>query len=138
MNMSSYLMSSSSCAASSPIASKSPGTSGASERLGSRIKLEASSFNAASASQVRLKDAYLGRLKEEQQGDLRHEREASPGETDDSGSEPWNHKPAPQNNEACGKPLAGSRQKFRKVKVTKKSDYETLPCHIATSRPLHE
>ena len=40
MNVSSYLMSSSSSAASSPIASKSQGKSGASGRLGSRMNLE--------------------------------------------------------------------------------------------------
>ena len=53
MNISSYLMSSSSSAASSPIASKSPGMSGASGRPCSRMNLAASSFDAASASQVR-------------------------------------------------------------------------------------
>ena len=51
---SSYLMPPSSCAASSPIASKSPGTSGASGRLGSRMNIAASSFDAASASQVQI------------------------------------------------------------------------------------
>ena len=66
MNMSSYLMSSSSSAASSPIASKSPGTSGASGRPGSRMNLAASSLDAASTSQVKLKDAYHGGLKEKQ------------------------------------------------------------------------
>ena len=66
----------------------------------------ASSFDAALASQVRLKDAYLGGLKEEQQGDLPHEKEENSGKTDDSESEPWYYKLAPQNNEACGKPLA--------------------------------
>ena len=66
MNVSSYLMSSSSSAASSPIASKSPGTSEASGRPGSRTNIAASSFDAASASQVRLKDAYLGELMEQQ------------------------------------------------------------------------
>ena len=65
MNMSSYLMSSSSFAASSPIASR------ASVRLGSRMKIAASSFDAASASRVELKDAYLGGLKEKQQEDCR-------------------------------------------------------------------
>ena len=39
------------------------------------MNLAASSFNAASASQVKLKDAYLGGLKEKQRGDLSHERE---------------------------------------------------------------
>ena len=61
MSMSSDRMSSSSFAASSPIASKSPGTSGASGRPGSRMSIAANSFNAASASQVKLKDA-TGRL----------------------------------------------------------------------------
>ena len=59
MNVPSYLMSSSSSAASSPIASKSPGTSGASGRLGRKMNIAASSFDTASASQVKLKDAYL-------------------------------------------------------------------------------
>ena len=39
---------------SSPIASKSPGTTGASGRLGSRMNIAASSFDAASASQVQI------------------------------------------------------------------------------------
>ena len=39
------------------------------------MNLEACSFDAASASQVRLKDAYLGGLKEEKQGNLTHEKE---------------------------------------------------------------
>ena len=64
MNMSSNLMSSISSPASSPIASKSLGTSGASGRLGSRMNFAASSFDAASASQVKLKDGYFGGLKE--------------------------------------------------------------------------
>ena len=76
MNVSSHLVATSSSAASSLIASKSPG-SGASVKPGSRMNLEASSFDAASASQVRLKDAYLGGLKEEQQGNLTHEKEHS-------------------------------------------------------------
>ena len=71
------------------------------------MTLEASSFDAASTSQVKLKDAYLGASKEEQQGDLPHEKEENSGETDDSESEPWYNKPVPQTNEACGKPFAG-------------------------------
>ena len=58
-------MSSSSSAASSPIASKSPGTSGASGRPGSIMNIAASSFDAGSTSQVKLKDGYVGGLKEE-------------------------------------------------------------------------
>ena len=42
MNASSYLIARSSSAASSPVASKSPGMSGASEKPGSRMNLEAS------------------------------------------------------------------------------------------------
>ena len=71
------------------------------------MNLEASSFDAASASQVRLKDAYLGGLKEEQQGNLTHEKERISEESDDSESEPWYYKPIAQTNEACGEPFAG-------------------------------
>ena len=72
--MSSNLIATSSSAASSPIASKSLGMCGASGRTGSRMNLAATSFDAASASQVRLEDPYLGGLKEEQQGNLTHEK----------------------------------------------------------------
>ena len=47
MNVSSCLIATSSSAESSPIASKSPGMSGASGKPGSRMNLEASSFDAA-------------------------------------------------------------------------------------------
>ena len=73
--MSSYLIATSSSAAPSPIASESPEMPIASGRPGSRMNIAASSLDAASASQVKLKDAYLGGLKEKQQGDLPHERE---------------------------------------------------------------
>ena len=96
MNVSSYLTATCCSAASSPIASKSPGMSGASGK---------SSFDAASASKVRLKDAYLGGLREEQQGNLSHGKDRISEESDDSESEPWNYKPVAQNKEACGKPL---------------------------------
>ena len=105
--MSSYLIATSSHAASSPIASKSPEMSGASVKPGSRMNLEASSLDATSASQVRLKDASFGGLKEEQRENLTHEKEQISELTDDSESEPWYHKPVAQTNEACGKPLAG-------------------------------
>ena len=52
MNVSSDHDATSSSAASSPIASKSPRMSGAPEKPGDRMNLEASSFDAASASQV--------------------------------------------------------------------------------------
>ena len=75
MHLSSYLIATSSSAASSPIASTSPGMSGASGKPGSRMNLEPSSFDAVSSFQVRLKDAYLGGLNGEQQGNLTHEKE---------------------------------------------------------------
>ena len=76
------------------------------------MNIAASSFDAASASQVKLKDAYLGGLKEKQQGDLAHEREENVGETDNSESAPWYYRPAPQNDEACGKPIVGGSAEF--------------------------
>ena len=107
VGVSSYLIATSSSAASSPIAPKSPGMYRASGEPGSKMSLEASSFDAASASQVRFKDAYLGGLKDEQQGNLTHEKEQISEETDDSESEPWYYELVAQTNEACGKPLAG-------------------------------
>ena len=67
LNCSSCHIATSSSAASSPIGSKSPGTVGASGRPGCRLNLAASSIDGASASQEKLKDAYLGGLKDELQ-----------------------------------------------------------------------
>ena len=93
------------------------------------------SFNAASASQVRLMDAYLGGLKEEQQGDPSHEREENSGETDDSESEPWYYRPASQNNEACGKPFAGGSAEFVSSEFQKSQSNEgaTMKHYLAIS-----
>ena len=66
MNVSSYFAATSSSAASSPIASKSPGMPTASGKPDSRMSVEPSSSDAASTSQVQLMDAYLGGLMEEQ------------------------------------------------------------------------
>ena len=76
------------------------------------MNLSASSFDAASASQERLKDAYLCRSKEEQQGNLTHEKEQISEESDDFESEPWYYKRVAQSNEACGKPLAGETAEY--------------------------
>ena len=65
MNLSSFIATSSSTA-SSPIASKSPGMPIASEKPDSRMSIEPNAFDAASTSQVRLKDVYLGGLMEKQ------------------------------------------------------------------------
>ena len=130
MNISSYLMASTSSAASSPTALKSPGMSGASGRPGSRMNLEASSFDAASASQVRSKDAYHGGLKEEQQGDLSHEKEENSEETDDSQSEPRHYKPLLELMKLVGNHLQEKQQNpspqlFRKVKAIKERHWNT-------------
>ena len=92
------------------------------------MNLEASSFVAASASQARLKDAHLGGLKEEQQGDLSHEKEENSEETDDSESESWYYKSVPQTDEACGEPLAGETaesisEAFQKSQNDKEATY---------------
>ena len=64
MNLSSLIATSSSTA-SSPIVSTSPGMPIASVKADSRMSVDPNSFDAASTSQVRLKDAYLGGLMEE-------------------------------------------------------------------------
>ena len=73
MNVSSHFIATSSSAASSPIASKSPGMPTASGKPDSRMSVEPSSFDAASTSQVQLMDAFLGGLMEEQRGDPSHQ-----------------------------------------------------------------
>ena len=107
MGMSSYLIATSSSAASSPIASKSPGMPIASGRPDSRMSVEPSSFEAASTSQVRLKDAYFGGLMEEQRGDPSHEEENSEV-SDIPAVGNWYYKgePVAKNTKAWGKPLA--------------------------------
>ena len=64
----SFFLATSSSTASSPIASKSLGMPIAPGKPDSKMSFESISFDAASTSQVRLKDAYLGGLIEEQRG----------------------------------------------------------------------
>ena len=66
MNCSSCLIATSYSAASSPIASISPGVPIASGKPDTRMSTESSSLDAASTSQVRMKDAYLGGSMEKQ------------------------------------------------------------------------
>ena len=61
MNVSSFIATSSSTA-SSPTASKSPAMPIPSKKPDSKMSIEPTSFDVASTSQVRLKDAYLGDL----------------------------------------------------------------------------
>ena len=81
MNMSSFVATSSSTA-SSPIASKCLGMPMDSGKPDSRMSIEPSSFDAASTSQVRLKDTYLGRLIEKQRGDPSHQEEDNSEDSD--------------------------------------------------------
>ena len=123
--------------ASSPSASKSPGMYGASGKPCSRINLEASSFDAASASQLRLEDAYLGGLKEEQQGNLTHEKEEISEETDDSESELWYYKLVAQTDEACGKPLAGGAAESFSSAFQKSQNNKEATSHIVTNNLIY-
>ena len=121
-------MSSSSSAAPSPIASKSRETSGASGRPSSRMNIAASLFDPASASQVKLKDTYLGGLKEEQQGNLTHQQEENSEHSDNPAAGTWYYEgePGAQNNEAWGNPLHTEPvlQLTRKVKRIRKNKFQ--------------
>ena len=107
MNISSYFIATGS-SASSPIASKSPGMPIASGKPDSRMSIEPSSFDAASTSQARLKDTYLGGLMEEQRRDPSHQEEENSGDSDNFAAGTWNYKEesVAQNNKAWEKPLA--------------------------------
>ena len=72
------------------------------------MSVEPSSFDAASTSQVRLKDAYLGGLTEEQRGDPSHQEEGNSEDSDNPAAGTWyyNGEPVAQNNKAFWKPLA--------------------------------
>ena len=72
----------------SPIASKSPEMPIASGKTDSRLSINPNSFHAASTSQVSPKDAYHGGLKEEQHGNLTHEKEHISEESKDNSDVP--------------------------------------------------
>ena len=55
-------------------------------------------------------------------------REEDSGETVNSKSEPWYYRPAPQNNEACGKPLAGGSAEFVS------SEFQKSQCNKGATR----
>ena len=108
MNMSSFLIATSSSAASSPIASKSPRMPIASGKPDSRMSVEPSSFDAASTSQVRLKDAYFGGLMEEQRRDPSHREEENSEHSDNPAAGIWYEtgEVVAQNNKAWRNPFA--------------------------------
>ena len=88
MNLSSFLATSSSTA-SSPIASKRLGMPIASVKPDSRMSIEPNTFDAASTSQVRLKDTYLGGLMEKQRGNPSHQEEENSEDSDNPEAETW-------------------------------------------------
>ena len=105
MNLSSFIVTRSSTA-SSPISSKSLGMPIASGKLDSRMS--SNSFDAASFSQVRLKDAYLGGLMEKQRRNPSHQEEEDSEDSDNPEAEIWSYKrePVAQNSKAWEQPLA--------------------------------
>ena len=104
MNMSSSIATSSS-GASSPIASKSLGMPIASGKPDSRMRINQNSMDAASTSQVRLKDAYFGGLMEEQREDPSRQEEE---DSDDPAAGTWYYKgePVARNSIECEQPFA--------------------------------
>ena len=77
------------------------------------MSIELSSFDAASTSQVRLKDAYLGRLMEKQRLDPSHQEEEDSEDSDNLAAEIWYYKgkqgtrkPFAQNSKAWRQPVA--------------------------------
>ena len=119
MNLHSFSATSSSTA-SSPIACKSSGMPTASEKPDSRMSIEPSSFDAASTSQVRLKDAYLGGLMEKQRRNpSRQEEEEDSEDSDNPEAETWyqkgkqvTEKPVAQNSKSLGATLCTRSQFF--------------------------
>ena len=91
INKPSFIATSSS-AASSPIASKSPGMPIALVKPDSRMSVEPSSFDAASTSQVRLEDAHLGGLMEKQRRNPWHQEEGDSEASDNPEAEIWYYK----------------------------------------------
>ena len=109
MNLSSFIATKSSTA-SSPIASKSPEVPIASVKPDRRMNIESNSYDAASTSQVRRKDAYLGGLMEKQRGKnpSHQEEEEDSEDSDNPEAETWYYKgePVGQNSKAWVQPLA--------------------------------
>ena len=99
MNLSSHVPTSSS-SAKSPIASKSPGILIATGKPGSRMRRNSKS-DAASSSQVRLQDAYLGGLMDTATRKLVATKDES-GDVNLSESETWSY----QEEAVLGRPIA--------------------------------
>ena len=113
MKTSSSFIATSSSDASSPIACISPGMPTASGKPDSRMSVEPSLFDAASTSQVRLKDAYFGGLMEEQRGRPFATREGNSGDSDNPAAGTWyfQREFVAQNNKAWGSSVDQESQK---------------------------
>ena len=102
------------------------------------MSIELSSFGAASTSQVRLKDANLGGLMEEQRRDPSHQEEENSEDSDNLAAETWYYKEesVAQNNKAWEKPPLHTEpalQSTRKVERIRRR-HGTI---ISTYRPTH-
>ena len=108
MSMSCYFIATSSSAASSPIASESPAMPIAPGKPDSRMSIEPNSFDAASTSQVRLKDASLGGLMERQRWNPSHQEKEDSEDSDNPEAETGYYKGelVAQNSKAWGQPFA--------------------------------
>ena len=137
MGMSSFIATSSS-SASNPIASKSPGMPIASGKSDNKMSVEPNSLDAASTSQMRRKDAYLGRLMEMQRGDPSHREEEDSEDSNNSEAETWYYKeePVPQNCKAWGNPLHTEPvlQLTKKIKRIRKRRGTTISTYRRTHR----
>ena len=80
----------------------------------SRMSFEPSSFDAASTSRVRLKDAYIGGLMEEQRGDPSHQEEGNSEDSDNPAAGTWYFKgdSVAQNNKVWVKQTPCTRSQF--------------------------
>ena len=85
----------------------------ASVKTDSRMRVDPRSFDAASTSQVRLKDAYFGGLVEKHRGNPSHQEEEHSEDSDNPEAEIWYYrgnklreKPVAQNSKAWEQPLA--------------------------------
>ena len=106
--MNSSFIATSSTTASSPIASESPVMPIASGEPDSKMEIEPRSFDAASTSQVRLKDTYLDGLMEKQWRNPSHQEKDDSEDSDNPEAETWYFKGEPvlQNSKAWGQPFA--------------------------------
>ena len=129
-------MSTSSSAASSPIASQSPGMPTASGKPDSRVSVEPSSLDAASTSQVRLKDENHGGLMEEQRWDPLHQEGRIWEDSDNPAAETTKENLLPKTIKLGGNPLHTEPvlELTRKVKRIRKRRGTTISTYRRTHR----